>query len=201
MNQAAAIDLLERAWQLIVDEARAVLGGELHYQAVVYHCLRASGCPRTQIGMNVKQWIGEPISELFQRWDAKKHPDFRGGFEPIPDIVLFAPDIAGDWRRRNYINTLRHVTCAIEVKASERAGGRLSTGEITRDIYKLAAHRDEVVHRGGQMQTVMMVIDVAPLETERMKPASIDECELMASSKGVGFMYLSPVTERCLLRT
>jgi len=61
--------LLLKAWPAIVEECRAVLGGELHYQAVVYHCLRQAGCPRTQLGMNVKQWIVGPVSKLFQEWD------------------------------------------------------------------------------------------------------------------------------------
>ena len=79
-----AVAALDRAWPLIVDECRAVLGSELHYQAVIYHCLRATGVPRTQVGMNVKQWITDPVTPLFQQLDARKHELYRGGFEPIP---------------------------------------------------------------------------------------------------------------------
>ena len=38
-----------------------------------------------------------------------------------------------------------------------------------RDILKLAAHREEVIHLGADMDPVMMVIDVAPLTSERMR--------------------------------
>ena len=89
-----AVAVLARAWPLIVDECRAVLGSELHYQAVIYHCLRTTGVPRTQVGMNVKQWITDPVTPLFQQLDARKHELYRGGFEPIPDIVLFNPILA-----------------------------------------------------------------------------------------------------------
>lgn len=58
-----AIGRLRRAWPQVVVECRDVLGSELHYQAVVYHCLRDSGSvPRRQIGMNVKQWITLPVT-------------------------------------------------------------------------------------------------------------------------------------------
>ena len=51
----------------MADECRAVLGGELHYQAMAYHALRMAGVPLAQVGMNVKQWIAEPTSELFRQ--------------------------------------------------------------------------------------------------------------------------------------
>ena len=115
---------------LIVDECRAVLGSKLHYQAVIYHCLRATGVPRTQVGMNVKQWITDPVTPLFRQLDARKHELYRGGFERIPDIVLCNPDIGGDWRRRRREVTLKHMLLAIEVKVSEREGasGRIGDG-------------------------------------------------------------------------
>jgi hypothetical protein len=184
--------LVARAWPTIVDECRAVLGGELHYQAVVYHCLRGVGVPRAQLGMNVKQWITDPVSPLFQTWDARKAERYRGGFEPIPDVVLFAPGIQGDWRRRNFEASLRHMLVAIEVKASERAAGRLSVREITRDIDKLAAHRDEAQHRGCTMHPVMMVIDTAPVASERMTEAAIRAASSTAEDHLVSFFYASP---------
>ena len=49
-TMSEALAALTTAWSLIVDECRAVLGGELHYQAVVYHCLRLTGVPRDQLG-------------------------------------------------------------------------------------------------------------------------------------------------------
>jgi len=188
---ADAMNSLSRAWPMIVDECRNVLGGELHYQAVVYHCLRTAGVPGDQIGMNVKQWIANPVTPLFQSRDLRKNENFRGGFEPIPDIVLFKHDISADWRRRNYIATLQHMLLAIEVKVSERAGVRLGPGEIARDIDKLAAHRDEVRHRHSEMHPVMMVIDTAPLVAERMTAAGVNLARAAAMRQGVSFLYIS----------
>lgn len=199
MDRPEALEKLGAAWPLIVDESRAVLGGELHYQAVVYWALRQVGVPRTQIGMNVKQMIEEPVSELFRTWDAKKHIDFRGGFEPIPDVVLFKPEIAGNWQRRNWANTIQHMLAAIEVKASERAKSRLSYREIERDILKLAAHREEVLHRGSEMFPVMMVIDVAAEPAERMVGEVVERCAAMAAERGVAWMYVSPDQDECEL--
>ena len=199
MDLTDAQRILKAAWPDIVAECRAVLGGELHYQAVVYHCLRNAGCPRTQIGMNVKQMILDPVTDLFQSWDAKKHTSFQGGFEPIPDIVLFGSGIGGDWRRRNYAGTLAHMLCAIEVKASERANSRLGTAEVRRDIAKLAAHRDEVRHRGGAMYPVMMVIDVAPDPAERMRDHAVAECADYAAREAVAWLYASPLADQCVL--
>ena len=85
---------LIKAWPKIVKECRRVLGSELHYQAMVYHCLRHYGkVPIDQIGMNVKMWIDDPVSSLFRELDKRKNPYFQGGFEPIPDVALFASGI------------------------------------------------------------------------------------------------------------
>lgn len=192
MGSPDAKTVLAKAWPMIVEECRAVLGGELHYQAIVYHCLRNAGWPRTQIGMNVKQWIENPVSATFKAKDVKKHIDFQGGFEPIPDVVLFSSEIGGDWRRRNRENTLRHMLCAIEVKASERAKARLRAGEIKNDIIKLVAHREEIEYRGLQMMPVMMVIDVAPDADERMLGAAVSECADFAAASRVAWLYASP---------
>lgn len=181
---------LEAAWHIMVAEMPSVLGGELHYQAMAYHALRTAGVPINQIGMNVKQWITDPKSDMFRQLSEKKHIDYRVGFEPIPDVVLFRPEVSGDWRRRNRDATLRAMFMAIEVKASERAGGRLSRSEITRDILKLAAHREEVLHMGGVMKPVMMVIDVAPLAAERMRGGDIDHCRALSDMHNVAWRYL-----------
>lgn len=199
MEREEAERILLRAWPAIVEECRSVLGGELHYQAVVYHCLRNAGCPNTQIGMNVKQEIKAPVTPEFIRRNMAKKQAYQGYFEPIPDIVLFKPDINGNWQRRNYENTLRHMVCAIEVKASERERSRLGTREIRGDIAKLAAHRDELVHRGGTFLPVMMVIDVAPGETERMRADAVAECAQYAAAEGVVWLYVSPTEEACSL--
>jgi hypothetical protein len=36
-----ALEALQRSWPTFVIERRSVLGSELHYQALLYHCLRA----------------------------------------------------------------------------------------------------------------------------------------------------------------
>lgn len=195
MTPDNACALIRSAWPMIVEECRAVQAGELHYQAVVYHCLRLAGCPRDQIGMNVKQWIEAPVTETFRNRAAAKNAKFQTGFEPIPDIVLFGPAVEGNWQRRNHLNTLRHMVCAIEVKASERAGSRLSVAEISRGIAKLAAHRDEVAHLGGTMAPVMMVIDVARHPEERMQPASVESCRDNAFCAGVEWLYAGVHTD------
>jgi hypothetical protein len=195
VTPADARELLIRAWPEIVAETRAVLGGELHYQAVIYHCLRLSGAPRAQIGMNVKQWIGSPLTPLFIERDLRKHPAYRGGFEPIPDIVLFSPQIHGDWRRRNHQASLQNMLLAIEVKASERAGSRLSEREIAEDLKKLASHRDEAHARGTNFCPVMAVVDVAPDEQERMIEDAVAACRRIANELRVGWLYVSQASE------
>ena len=85
-----ALEALKRAWAPFVAECRSVLGSELHYQALLYHCLRAYGqVPSRQLGMNVKIRITEVVSDLFRELDVRKAEGFRGGFEPIPDVVIF----------------------------------------------------------------------------------------------------------------
>jgi hypothetical protein len=196
-----AVALLRSAWPGIVREARATLGGELFYQALAYHHLRMAGAPVRQIGMNVKQYVTDPVSALFKTFDLRKHEDYRGGFEPIPDIVLFTPEVDGDWRRRKCDRTLLTMLAAIEVKASERAAKRLTAGELTGDVEKLAAHREEVRHRGGDMLPVVMIFDVAPEATERVRPATLDGVRELAASRGVAFLYVSPSTEEAIFPT
>lgn len=184
------------AWPLIKSECLAVLGSELHYQAMIYHCLRAyGGVPIDQLGMNVKMWISEPITPLFRLLDEAKHEDYRGGFEPIPDVVIFKPQINGDWRRRNNQTTALNMLIAIEVKASERRNKKLSPREIQFDIDKLAAHRDEVIARGADMLPVMLIIDSARSDVERMTTTSLHNCAALAKEKSVAFMYVSPTIE------
>lgn len=189
---------LQNAWVLIKSECLLVLGSELHYQAMIYHALRTAGrVPLSQIGMNVKMWINNPVSELFKKLDSVKHPDYQGGFEPIPDVVIFKPEINADWRRRNRENTLINMLIAIEVKASERAKSKLRLAEIELDIRKLAAHREEVLHLGSSMLPVMLIIDSAPNESERMNPTTIEQAHNLAKKLDVAFMYTSPTFEVC----
>lgn len=188
-NQAIAF--IRSAWPNIVLECKSCLGGELHYQAVVYHCLRAAGVPIKQLGMNVRQDIKDVKSELFRKFDERKHVDYRGGFETIPDVVLFSPEVDGDWRRRRAPHTLRTMLAAIEIKASERDKSRLREGEIKRDIEKLSAHREEVLYRGASVVPMMMVVDTAPEVNERMTPLALGACRDFAAAERVAFAYLS----------
>jgi hypothetical protein len=192
-TQTDAQRALHRAWPTIVRECRQVLGSEQHYQAVVYHCLRTAGrTPVKQLGMNVKMWIERPRAKFFRLLDVRKHEDYRGGFEPIPDVILFAPAIQGDWRRRQCEETLKQMIGAIEIKASERDQNRLQKGEIIRDIEKLAAHREEKKHRHHRgFYAAMMVIDTAPDEKERVTAAGLEKIMFAASAADVEFFYLS----------
>jgi hypothetical protein len=120
----------------------------------------------------------------------------RGGFEPIPDVCLFSPRVGADWRRRNREVTLGSLLLAIEVKASERQNGRLRVGEIVNNIRKAAAHHQEAKARGSSFLPVVMVIDTAPDSAERMTSESIELSQAAARDLSVGFMYVSPTTER-----
>jgi hypothetical protein len=191
-NIKEAKQCLITAWPKIVKECRLVLGSELHYQAMVYHCLRSYGkVPIDQIGMNVKMYIESPESKFFRELEKARHVDFQG-VEPIPDVCLFKTDVGGDWRRRSRENTLNALLLAIEVKASERKDKRLTASEIVFDIKKLSAHRDEARHRKSTFLPVMMVIDTAPKESERMSKEGLSESLDAAQKNHVEFLYLSP---------
>ncbi|TXH70794.1 MAG: hypothetical protein E6Q83_04560 [Thiothrix sp.] len=194
-TQEDALNLLKKSWPLIIDECRSVLGSELHYQAMVYHCLRQTGVPREQLGMNVKMLITKPVSLLFQELDIKKHIEYQGAFEPIPDICIFSPAVEGDWRRRKQEQTLKSLLLAIEIKASERHKGRLSCREIAFDIKKLAAQRVEAQYRGSDFLPVVLIIDTAPDLKERMTEKSLKQVQDKAKQENVGFLYVSPVSE------
>ncbi len=187
---------IEKSWAMIKSECLEVLGSELHYQAMIYHILRTYGdVPIEQLGMNVKMEVSHPTSELFKALAARKHKDFQGAFETIPDIVIFSPTIRKDWRRRNYENTLQNILIAIEVKASERANSRLTPSEIIQDIEKLSAHRQEVEALGKTMYPLMLIIDSAPIEKERMTQKALFLAEQAAADLRVGLLYISPSKE------
>jgi hypothetical protein len=186
----------DRCWEHLLSDCRRVLGSELHYQAMVYHHLRVhGGVPVTQLGMNVKQLVRNPVTALFQKKNNRKHPDYRPGFEPVPDIVIFGPALGGDWRRRNAEGTLKNMLAAIEVKVSEREKGRLTPGTVIGDIEKLAAHRAEVRHRGSDMFPLMLVIDTAPLPAERMNTRGLARIRAASELAGVSLYYLGAETE------
>jgi hypothetical protein len=145
--------------------------------------------------MNVKIWISDVVSERFKELDLRKAEDFRGGFEPIPDLVIFSSEIDGDFRRRNYENTLRHMLLTAEIKASERFQRRLRSGEIKKDILKLDALRLEAQAREADFIPAVIIVDTAPDEVERMGSWALEEARDAASSHGVCFFYLSPEDE------
>jgi hypothetical protein len=189
-----ALDAVDRAWPLICGETLQVLGSELHYQAMIYHCLRAAGgVPVTQLGMNVRQFIPAVQSELFKSFAASKAEGFRTGFEPVPDVVIFSEGVEGDWRRRRHEHTIKHMLAVIEVKASERAGKSLSLDEVVGDIRKLAAHREEVRILGGDFHPIMLVVDSARDAKERMRPESLVVAKDVAVCNAVQWRYVSPV--------
>jgi hypothetical protein len=149
--------------------------------------------------MNVKQWVGNPVSDHFKILAASKNHAYRGGFEPIPDVVVFSPDVEGDWRRRSHENTLKCMLLAIEVKASERKDGRLTLGEIRGDIKKLVSHRQEVVARGGHMDCCVIIIDSAKESRERMLEEALDVAIQSAKDAEIGLLYVSPDREEFIL--
>lgn len=191
-NQTEAKAALMKAWPHIVEECRQVLGSELHYQAMIYHCLRQYGkVPIDQIGMNVKMLIDNPQTELYQQLNDKKNPYYQNGFEPIPDIVIFKRSVECDWRRRKYEITRKTMLMAIEVKASEREKTRLTSGEIIKDIDKLRALREEVQFFNGSVIPVVMIIDTAPLPEEQMTSSALGKVRNYAKNEGVGVYYVS----------
>jgi len=183
-SPAEALDSLVRAWPHYVAECRSVLASELHYQALLYHCLRVHGkVPPEQLGMNVKVWIAGVVSEDFRRRDLRKAERFGGGFELIPDVVIFGPEIGGDFRRRNRENTLRRMLLAVEVKASEKERKRLGRGEIVGDVVKLEALGIEVRHRDSDVLGAVVAVDTAPEAGERMTPEARRAADAAAASR------------------
>ncbi len=71
----------------------------------------------------------------------------------------------------------------------------MTTGEITRDIHKLAAHRDEVQFLSSDVHPVMMVIDTAPLAEERMRPQAVEAVRQTAHDTNVSFFYVGSERE------
>ena len=196
-KEQAQSELLN-AWPTIKQECLSVLGSELHYQAMIYHALRTTGdVPIDQLGMNVKIWVTELVTDYFKMLREKKHRDYSKGLETIPDVVIFRPEIEGNWQRRNRKNTALNLLLCAEVKASERAGGRLRCGEVEKDIKKLCAFREEVLEKGGNdFLPVMIVIDSARSTSERMTEYSLNASREMADNECVLFLYVSEDGER-----
>jgi hypothetical protein len=190
-----------------VDECRAVLGSELHYQAMLYHCLRVQGrVPREQLGMNVKMMVHDAITEVFIEWTEKHAAGYQGGgFAPFPDVVIFAPEFKGDWRRLGAGGTHApaesahlHILAELELKASERKDP-IAPEEVHHEVMKLAGHREEVasVYRGlgvppVQPYQAVVIVDTAPERSERMTEAALTQVRNEAKSMGVAFFYISP---------
>ncbi len=194
LNRQDALDALDKAWSQICEETMRVLGGELHYQAMIYRALTMSGeVPLDQIGMNVKQAIRDIQTPLFRARCERRAEGYRGNsFEPIPDVVIFSPKVEGDWRRRSYEHTLQHMLVVIEVKASERRDGRVQPGEVVSDLRKLDAHRQEAQFKSFDFHPVMLVVDLARKPGERMTKSARQECREEAHKLGVEWRYISP---------
>jgi hypothetical protein len=193
ITKEAAKIALQNAYHSIITDCRSVWGSELHYQAIVYHCLRqTSEIGINQLGMNVKIWIDNVTSPLFKEKDLRKKEGYRGGFEPIPDVVIFDSKIEGDWRRRNNHNTLKHILYALEIKASERKGNRLGYSEVKADIDKLIALQEEILQKHDKEIGIgMLVIDTAKEESERMKAEVLNSLIDYSKQHKIDFCYFS----------
>ena len=84
---------------------------------------------------------------------------------------------------------------AIEVKASERKGGRLQAREIVDDIKKLEALRIEARHKGSDMLPAVVTVDTAPEANERMTLEARRLTEDAADKRGVCLFYVSPLEQ------
>lgn len=201
-----ALAAWQQAWKLFIRECRQVLGSELHYQAMIYHAMRTHGkVPLAQIGMNVKMLVRNPRTAYFKQLAENRHKDYQIGYEPVPDVVVFAPGVKGDWRRRKSFDGITHksphtfVLLEMEIKASERYRGRVTLGEIQQDILKLVAHREEInlAKKRLRMQMpeihlVVVVVDTAPGQDERMTKRALASAQSFASDQRVHFCYVSP---------
>ncbi len=90
---------ISNSYSKIIEECRSVLGSELHYQAMVYHLLRALGkVPLSQIGMNVKTTIEDCKTAFFKERITKKDKKFRSNnLEIIPDISFYSNSLKADY--------------------------------------------------------------------------------------------------------
>ena len=182
-----AVAAFRSAWPHFVSECRSVLGSELHYQAMLYFCLRSHGLiPLRQLGMNVKMMVRDPITEAFIEWTEKRSEGYQVGFEPVPDVVIFSSKIEGDWRRRRCLHadlalsSHVHILAEFELKASEWKDGRITPGKVIHDIVKLASHREEVacMRKGLSLPVIqpyqaVVIVDTAPEPRELMKEKAI----------------------------
>ncbi len=202
-NPEQAFNALLLAWPKFVSECRSVLGSEQHYQAVLYYCLRLTGVPACQLGMNVKQYIPDPKTPLGRSESERRQEGYKG-FEPTPDAIIFHPNIEGDWRRRRRKETLINSLLSIEMKVSERQGARLRPKEVINDIEKLSALRQEIQeirHRYSEAPAadtigLTIVVDTAPDQNERMTPKSLERCLEASRKQGIRFGYLNRCRDR-----
>ncbi|WP_242923068.1 hypothetical protein [Pontibacter liquoris] len=189
---------ISQCFELVISECRLILASELHYQAMLYHHLRQTGgIPFNQLGMNVKTTIPGVQHPFLHQKSLSRHADYQNAdIEIIPDITVFTRDIDHDWRRRNFISTLKETLYSLEVKASERHKGRLQQKEIETDIRKLVAQREETerIHN-RRIGVGMFIIDVAPDPDERMKGATLNYLTEFARQQEVDIWYFNQETQ------
>lgn len=191
-NVSQAKTAISNSYDKIVQECRKVLGSELHYQAMIYHLLLLEGLiPVEQIGMNVKTTIKDVNTQFLKDRIAKKNINYQSdGIEIIPDVSIYNKNIKSDYRRRNYENTLKNTLYSLEIKASERQNGRLTFSEIKEDVLKLKAQFEETkIKHGIEIGLGMMIIDVAPTASERIKSKTLQEIISLANECKVDLWY------------
>lgn len=193
-NKQDCQNILSKCFGNIIHECRLVLGSELHYQAMVYHLLRKVGeVPLNQLGMNVKTTISNVSSPFLKQRILKKNKKYQSfGIEIIPDISFFRTDINGDWRRRNHINTFKETLYSLEIKASERANGRIAYSEIETDLLKLKAQAEETERQHNRkIGAGLMIIDVAPKLEERITVNSLNRIKVLSELHAIDVWYFS----------
>ncbi len=188
-----AIAALKNSWNIIIQECRSVYGGELQYQAILYHILRKVGeVPVTQLGMNVRVKFYQPISKAFIERSNSRKEGYEGVHEVIPDVVIYDPNVRGKWQRRLADRTVKNMLLAMEMKCSERKEGRIQPAEIRKDLLKLHALREEAEARSRTISPVVFIVDTAVDPNERMRDSALNQIKAEAKDLNIGLLYLPP---------
>ena len=140
-----------------------------------------------------KTTISNVSSPFLKERILKKNEKYQSfGIEIIPDISFFRTDINGDWRRRNHINTFKETLYSLEIKASERANGRIAYSEIETDLLKLKAQTEETERQHNRkIGAGLMIIDVAPKMEERITVNSLNRIKALSKPHAIDLWYFS----------